>query len=97
MRSQRWQGERTERSAWAHYVWQHRRRFTAGFAAGYLVRAMVACSGLDLLARAYGSPWGQRLIERLVGSALTGTATQEAPNAYQQPSRRDLMTPSERV
>ncbi len=90
------QGERTERSAWAHYVWQHRQRFTGGFAAGYLVRAMVASSGLDLLAQAYGSAWGQRLIQRLVGSALTGTTTQEAPGAYQQPSRSDLMTPSGR-
>ena len=90
-------GERSERSAWARYVWRHRRRFTAGFAAGYVVRAMVASSGLDLLARAYGSAWGQRLIERVVGSALTGTTSQEAPEAYQQPPRGDFMAPSERL
>jgi menaquinone-9 beta-reductase len=76
-------GERSEASAWRHYVWQHRRRFTAGFAAGHLVRALVASRGLDWLARAYHSALGQRLIERLLGSALTGTASQDAPNAFQ--------------
>ncbi len=90
-------GEASERSAWARYVWQHRRRFTAGFAAGHVVRAMVASGGLDRLARAYSSAWGQRLIERVLGSALTGTASQEAPEAYQQPSRGDLIAPSERL
>ncbi len=84
-------GERSEASAWRHYVWQHRRRFTAGFAAGNLVRALVASGGLDRLAKAYHSAWGQRLIERLLGSALTGTASQEAPKAFQNalgPTRR---------
>ncbi len=74
--------QRSEPSAWRHYVWQHRRRFTAGFASGHLVRALVASRGLDRLARAYHSRLGQHLIQRLLGSALTGTASQEAPAAY---------------
>lgn len=72
-------GERSERSAWRHYLWQHRRRFTAGFAAGHLVRAVVSSSLLDGIANAYNSSFGQRLIERLLGSALTGTISQRAP------------------
>ncbi len=72
-------GERSERSAWRHYLWQHRRRFTVGFVAGHLVRAVVNSSLLDRIAQAYNSSFGQRMIERLLGSALTGTITQGAP------------------
>jgi len=72
-------GERSERSAWRRYRWQHRRRFTAGFVAGYLVRAAVSSSLLDGIAKVYNSSFGQRLIERLLGSALTGTISQRAP------------------
>jgi flavin-dependent dehydrogenase len=75
-------GERSERSAWRRYLWRHRRRFTLGFAAGHLLRAAVNSSLLDHVARAYNSSTGQRLIERLLGSALTGTSTQQAPEAY---------------
>ncbi len=74
-------GERSERSAWRHYLWQHRRRFTVGFVAGHLVRAVVNSSLLDRIAQAYNSSFGQRMIERLLGSALTGTITQGAPAA----------------
>jgi flavin-dependent dehydrogenase len=74
--------ERTERSAWRHYLWQHRRRFTIGFAVGHLVRAIVSSSLLDSVARAYNSSFGQRLIERLLGAALTGTTSQRPPGAY---------------
>jgi hypothetical protein len=72
-------GERSERSAWRHYLWQHRRRFTAGFVAGHLVRAVVSSSLLDRVAKAYNSAFGQRMIQRLLGSALTGTISQDAP------------------
>jgi geranylgeranyl reductase family protein len=72
-------GERSERSAWRHYLWQHRRRFTAGFVAGHLVRAVVSSSLLDRIAKAYNSAFGQRMIQRLLGSALTGTISQGAP------------------
>ncbi len=75
-------GERSERSAWRRYVWRHRRRFTPGFAAGHLLRAVVDSSVLDSVARAYNSSSGQRLIQRLLGSALTGTTSQRAPDAY---------------
>jgi len=75
-------GELPERRAWSRYVWQHRRRFTAGFLAGHLLRGMAASGSLDAVARAYRSAWGQRLIERLLGSAMTGTLSQEAPEAY---------------
>ena len=72
-------GERSERSAWRHYLWQHRRRFTTGFAVGHLVRAAVSSSLLDGIAKAYNSSFGQRMIERLLGSAFTGTISQHAP------------------
>jgi len=75
-------GELSEPRAWRRYVWAHRRRFTAGFAAGHLLRGMAASGSLDVVARAYRSAWGQRLIERLLGSAMTGTLSQEAPAAY---------------
>ena len=77
-------GQRTERSAWRRYLWEHRRRFTPGFAAGHLVRSAVDSSLLDALARAYNSRSGQRLIQRLLGSALTGTTSQRAPEGYGQ-------------
>ncbi len=79
-----WRGERTERSAWRHYLWQHRRRFTPGFAAGHLLRSVVDSSVLDSVARAYNSRSGQRLIQRLLGSALTGTTSQRVPEEYAQ-------------
>jgi menaquinone-9 beta-reductase len=76
-------GELSEPRAWRRYVWAHRRRFTGGFAAGHLLRGMAAAGSLDAVARAYRSIWGQRFIERLLGSAMTGTLSQEAPEAYQ--------------
>src|SRR5713101_3132174 len=75
-------GECSERSAWRNYLWRHRRQFTPGFAAGHLLRAVVDSSVLDRVARAYNSTSGQRLIQRLLGSALTGTTSQQAPEAY---------------
>jgi flavin-dependent dehydrogenase len=77
-------GECSERSAWQTYLWQHRRRFTLGFAAGHLLRGIVDSSVLDTVARMYKSSSGQRLIQRLLGSALTGTISQQAPDAYAQ-------------
>ena len=75
-------GECSERLAWRNYLWRHRRQFTPGFAAGHLLRAVVDSSVLDRVARAYNSTSGQRLIQRLLGSALTGTTSQQAPEAY---------------
>jgi menaquinone-9 beta-reductase len=85
-------GRQSEPSAWRHYRWRHRQRFTVGFAAGHLLRALVASGGLDWLARAYRSPKGQRLFERLLASALTGTASQEPPEAYRRLAEAGLTT-----
>jgi len=87
-------GERSERAAWRRYLWRHRRRFTAGFLAGHLLRAVVSSSLLDAIARAYNSSSGQRLIERLLGSALTGTTSQRPPDKYERlPARSSLPPP----
>jgi menaquinone-9 beta-reductase len=87
-------GEATEAAAWASYLKALRKRFTVGFAAGHLLRGMVSGGILDTLARTYNSASFQKAIHRLVGAAMTGTATQEAPAAYGktervEPSRRE--------
>jgi len=87
-------GERSERAAWRRYLWGHRRRFTAGFLAGHLLRAVVSSSLLDAIARAYNSSSGQRLIERLLGSALTGTTSQRPPDKYEMLPARSSLPPS---
>jgi hypothetical protein len=56
-----------------------RRRFTVGFAAGYLLRAVVDSAVLDRLARLYNNVGFRETIHRLLGVALTGTMRQEAP------------------
>src|SRR5678815_3019972 len=75
-------GEATEAAAWRGYLSALRKRFTLGFTAGYLLRGMVSYGMLDGLARTYNSASFQRAIHWLVGAAMTGTATQEAPAAY---------------
>jgi hypothetical protein len=65
-----------------------------GFAAGHLLRGMVSGGILDTLARMDDSASFQTVVHRLVGAAMTGTATQEAPAAYGktervEPSRRE--------
>jgi hypothetical protein len=75
-------GELTEQEAWRGYVWALRRRFTAGFAAGHLLRSVVDSAMLDGAARLYNNDAFRSAIHRLVGVALTGTARQEAPAAY---------------
>jgi hypothetical protein len=53
---------------------------------------MVSDGILDTLARTYNSASFQKAIHRLVGAAMTGTATQEAPAAYaksETPSRTE--------
>ena len=75
-------GEASEVAAWRGYLRALRKRFTVGFAAGYLLRDMVSNGMLDGLARTYNSASFQRGIHWLVGAAMTGTTTQEAPAAY---------------
>jgi len=75
-------GEATEKVAWRGYVRALRRRFTAGFAGGYVLRDLVASGALDSLARTYNSASFQRAIHWIVGAALTGSTSQDAPAAY---------------
>ena len=75
-------GEASEVAAWRGYLRALRKRFTVGFAAGYLLRDMVSNGMLDGLARTYNRASFQRGIHWLVGAAMTGTTTQEAPAAY---------------
>jgi len=78
-------GESSETASWRRYVWTLRRRFTAGFVAGHLLRDIVDSEMLDRLARTYNSASFQRSIHWLMGAALTGTTSQEAPAAYVRP------------
>jgi len=75
-------GEATEAEAWRGYLRALRKRFTLGFAAGHLLRDMVSGGILDSLARTYNDASFQKAIQWLVGAAMTGTTTQEAPAAY---------------
>jgi len=75
-------GEATEAVAWRGYLRALRRRFTPGFAAGWLLRDMVSTGMLDGLARTYNSASFQRAIHWVLGAALTGSTSQEAPAAY---------------
>jgi hypothetical protein len=52
---------------------------------------MVSGGILDGLARTYNSASFQKAIHRLVGTAMTGTTTQEAPAAY---AKRETLEPS---
>ena len=78
-------GEATEAASWRQYQRALRRRFTASFAAGHLLRGIVDSTLLDRLARTYNSASFQRTIHWLMGAALTGSTSQEAPLAYLHP------------
>jgi geranylgeranyl reductase family protein len=75
-------GEIGEAQAWRGYLGRLRKRFTVGFAAGWLLRDMVSNGMLDGLARTYNSASFQNAIQWLVGAAMTGTTSQEAPAEY---------------
>ena len=78
-------GQADEPAAWRAYLRALRRRFTPGFAAGHLLRELVADGMLDRLARTYNSESFQRAIHWIVGTALTGSSSQEAPARYAEP------------
>jgi len=78
-------GQADEPAAWRAYLRALRRRFTPEFAAGHLLRGLVADGMLDRLARTYNSESFQRAIHWIVGAALTGSTSQEAPAAYAEP------------
>jgi flavin-dependent dehydrogenase len=65
-------GQVREEVAWKRYLWQQRRRFTAGFLAGHALRAVVRSPLLDAVARAYHQPFIRRGVVRWLGSALAG-------------------------
>jgi len=85
-------GEAREAVAWRGYLHALRRRFTLEFAAGHLLRDMVSSGAMDLLGRTYNSASFQRAIHWLVGAALTGSTSQEAPAAYAE-SRKEAKEP----
>lgn len=71
-------GEETEAESWSGYLWQHRKRFTAGALGGLLLRAVVDSTLLDRVAGAYNNPTVRKLVVTLLGSALAGSAVAEA-------------------
>ncbi len=78
-------GQAAEPEAWRGYLHALRRRFTPEFATGHLLRELVADGMLDRLARTYNSASFQRAIHWIVGAALTGSISQEAPAPYAGP------------
>jgi geranylgeranyl reductase family protein len=64
----------SEKEAWRWYVRQHRKRFTGAFLAGHVLRAVVGSTLLDHVADAYNNPTVRRVVTRLLGSALAGSA-----------------------
>ena len=78
-------GEASEAVAWRGYLRALRRRFTAEFVGGHVLRDIVSSGMLDRLARTYNSASFQRAIHWIVGAALTGSTSQDAPAAYGEP------------
>lgn len=72
-------GEASEPVAWRGYLRALRRRFTPEFVAGHLLRDLVSSEMLDRLVRTYNGEAFQHVIRWIVGAALTGTPSQEAP------------------
>src|SRR5262249_56567069 len=81
-------GEATETASWRRYLWTLRRRFTVGFVAGHVLRDVVDSKMLDRLARTYNSASFRRSIRWLMGAALTGSTSQEAPAVDALPSTK---------
>ncbi len=71
-------GRMTEAAAWRAYAWSHRRRFTAGFLAGHVLRAVVRSPVLDGIAALYNHPAIRRSVVRVLGSALAGSTVRDA-------------------
>jgi flavin-dependent dehydrogenase len=71
------QGVADEARAWRDYTWRCRRRFTAGFLLGHLVRGMLKTPLLDGIARVYNNPTARGLTTWAIGSALTGSHVAE--------------------
>jgi menaquinone-9 beta-reductase len=68
-----------EEKAWDRYVMQHRKRFTAAFLAGHTLRAVIDSPILDGVADLYNHPMIRKLVVKVLGSALAGSAVKERP------------------
>ncbi|MDP1825210.1 MAG: NAD(P)/FAD-dependent oxidoreductase [Archangium sp.] len=71
------QGGVKEEKAWGAYVQRHRRRFTGAFVAGHALRAVIASPVLDNVADMYNQPLVRKLVVKLLGSALAGSAVND--------------------
>ena len=63
----------SERESWRRYVWQCRRRFTAGFLGGHLLRGVLQTPLLDAVSIGYNDPRVRRLANWTLGSMLAGS------------------------
>ncbi len=66
-----------EEKAWGSYVQRHRRRFTGAFVAGHALRAVIDSPVLDNIASVYNQPLVRKLVVKLLGSALAGSAVND--------------------
>ena len=67
----------SEEKAWGGYVQRHRRRFTGAFVAGHALRAVIDSPLLDNIAAVYNQPLVRKLVVKLLGSALAGSAVND--------------------
>jgi menaquinone-9 beta-reductase len=66
-----------EEKAWSSYVQKHRLRFTGAFVAGHALRAVIDSAVLDNVAAVYNQPLVRKLVVKLLGSALAGSAVND--------------------
>jgi geranylgeranyl reductase family protein len=71
-------GRQSEARAWAAYARECRRKFTASFVVGHVVRAMVQTPALDGIAMLYNNPRVRDLVSRTIGVALSGSKARGA-------------------
>jgi menaquinone-9 beta-reductase len=71
-------GSATEEAAWRKYTWQCRRRFTAGFVVGHVIRGALKTPLFDGIALAYNSPSVRRVATWAISTALAGSELREA-------------------
>jgi flavin-dependent dehydrogenase len=79
-------GGKAEQEAWRHYTWQCRRRFTAGFVVGHILRGAIKTPLLDGVALAYNSPL-RKLATWAVSFSLSGSNLKEEMAPPVQPAK----------
>lgn len=67
------EGRASEAQAMRSFAWTCRRRFTAGFLVGHLVRGLVRTPLLDGLSMLYNNPRVRGAVTSVLGSALAGS------------------------